>query len=860
MGSTFRNRPIARALLVGLACAALTACDALTLVRYAVAPDVPVLRDGERVMLPGLDGEVEVVRRSDGLWRVTASDEIDAMRTLGHLHARDRLAQLDLFRHLARGELAAWLGDRPFGEGTALDVDRKNRFLGFRARASALWAATSSEERAALQAFSDGINHWIATGTRSLEHRLLGIEHVRPWTPEDSLAIYQMIMFGLGGNADREIRRLRLACAAGVDAALRIWPGDIEFEVAALPREDWPAPVRSPDPVVAPELRAALPALCGAGARGATARAASTSPGPGSGLAWLDALSGGLSASNNWAVSGAHTKSGSAILSSDPHLPYMNPPLLWGYELVLPDWHVVGFSLAGLHRVVFGHNHRVAWGATTNHVDRQDLVVHREARRDGRLGVVRETGFEPYEVREEEFAVRGGEPVTLAVRFTRDGPLWNDLDPRATRGLPPVSLRRVGPGTGGDLDGARAMNHARSVAGFARGVERLDLGCSSWLFADADGHIGYRSPCLVPVREGWRGTFPVPGWLDRYAWKGVLEKSRLPRSDDPARGWLATANGLIVPSVRVPTAYNNDVSASDRFRRIAARLDAAREGGGLDVASSASIQTDARLADWPAIRALLAEGPCGAGGDPTASTLCGWDGQMRADSPAPALFTLLTHALLDRVLAAQLPGGVDDPDWQFAQSLLQFEANAHWLWRRPPEDPVWDDPRTPGRESKRAQIAAALAEAIAEARSRWGTDPEAWQWGRVRPFWLKHPFASGASGGGPLGWLVNTGPLAVDGGTETVFKQQFPRSDRASMAPTVGPIVRFTVDLGDPARARFGFAGGQSGWPRAPHYADLLEDWRVGRGRPLTPPPGQDDVRVRFVPRDEPGRGGADSR
>lgn len=833
---------------------ALPACDALTLVRYALAPDAPAFRDGDRVTLPGLADEVAVARRPDGLWRVEATHETDAMRVLGYLLARDRMAQIDLFRHLARGELAQLLGDRPFGNGTTLDTDRRNRFLGFRRRAEALWEATSARERAALAAFSEGINDWIATGVPSLEHRLLGGGPVRAWRPVDSLAIYQMIMHGLGGNADREIRRLRLACAVGLDAALRIWPGDIELLPAALPRADWPAAARPPDPVVVPELRAALPALCERAA--AEAPAAAEARGEGRRLAWLDALQEGWSASNNWAVSGAHTRSGGAILSSDPHLPHMNPPLVWGYELRLPDLHVVGFALPGLHRIVFGHNHRVAWGATTNHVDRQDLVVYREAVRNGRPGVVREDGFEPYAVRRETFRVRGGPDVTMSVRFTRDGPLWNDLDPELARGLPPVALRRVGPGAGGDLDAAREMNRARTASGFARAVERLDLGCSSWVFADADGHIGFRSPCLVPVRSGFRGTFPIPGWLARTEWRGVEPKSSLPASDDPERGWLATANGVIVPSDHSPTAYNNDASASDRFRRIARRLAQARGDGGLTLDGSAAIQTDVRHPDWPAIRRELEAGPCmpgtapADGRSPALRILCDWDGEMSADSPAPTLFTLFTHALLDRVLADELPGGASDPLWQTVQSLLQFEANVHWLFRRPADDPVWDDVRTPERETKDGQMARALEVAGREAGQRWGADPEAWRWGRARPFWLEHLFAPD---GGPLGWLLNVGPLEVGGGTETVFKQQFARSDRLAMKPVVGPIVRFSVDLGDPGSARFGLAGGESGWARSRHYADLLEDWRSGRGRPLTPPPDEADVRVRFVPAAGPG-------
>ena len=43
-----------------------------------------------------------VTRKADGLWRISAANESDAMLAQGYLLARDRMAQLDLFRHLAR--------------------------------------------------------------------------------------------------------------------------------------------------------------------------------------------------------------------------------------------------------------------------------------------------------------------------------------------------------------------------------------------------------------------------------------------------------------------------------------------------------------------------------------------------------------------------------------------------------------------------------------------------------------------------------------------------------------------------------------------------------------------------------------
>ena len=840
--------------LVSMLCLAQSGCAVGSLVSYVLWPDYPSFRTGESVHLQGLTRDVSVTRRADGLWRVSADNELDGMRVLGYLQARDRMAQLDLFRHLARGEVAMLVGDRPFAGKRSVDADRLNRFLGFRRDAALLYEYTSNVERASLDAFVSGINAWIAEGRLSLEHRLLGVDVVRPWTADDSLAIYLMIMHGLGGNADREIRRLALACAGGIDAMERIWPTDLEYDVYALPPEDLESVRFATPPGVVPEVAEALPELCrlAPGRETARSRGASDPRSLESGFAAaFETFRLGWSASNNWAVAGRHTKSGRAIFSSDPHLPHMNPPMIWGFDFETPEYRSVGFTLPGLYRVVFGHNGSVAWGATTNHVDRQDLVLHKSRRvqRDGRTveGYELDGEFVEFEVRSEEFQVRGGETVKATVRFTRDGPLLNDLTDDVEGIIPLVALRTVPFGRGIDLDGARVLTGVSSVREFAEAIDHLDLGCSSWIAADSRGSIGYRSPCLLPVRDGWRGTFPIPGWLSKYDWQGMVPKASLPTSFDPARGWLATANNQIVPTSRYPTTYNNDVSAPDRYSRIVARLQEAL--GSLDVDGSASIQMDLFETTWARVRPTLEDGFCvRESGDSRVeearTLLCDWGGEMSPDSAAATVYTLLTLSILDHGLADDLPEGELSEVWSFVQSLVQFEVAVRWLWTRPAEAPVWDDSRTAARETRDDILEVALRETVSTGVERFGGSVADWRWGEVRPFVLEHPFAGDNA---VLGRVLNSPEIPIGGGNETVFKHQFPRSNRQSMKVAIGPIVRLTVDLGDPWAARFALAGGQSGWARSPYYGNLLQDWASGEMRPLTPATSEDDISIRFV-------------
>jgi penicillin amidase len=111
-------------------------------------------------------------------------------------------------------------------------------------------------------------------------------------------------------------------------------------------------------------------------------------------------------------------------------------------------------------------------------------------------------------------------------------------------------------------------------------------------------------------------------------------------------------------------------------------------------------------------------------------------------------------------------------------------------------------------------------------------NPAKWTWGRTRGLRLRHSFER--LGGGSLRWLGRRfarGPFAAGGDPDSIWSMyhgELPGDD-----VSVGPGLRYAVDLADPGHAQVGLAGGQSGLPGDPHYADALGDWLAGRARPL---------------------------
>jgi penicillin amidase len=125
-------------------------------------------------------------------------------------------------------------------------------------------------------------------------------------------------------------------------------------------------------------------------------------------------------------------------------------------------------------------------------------------------------------------------------------------------------------------------------------------------------------------------------------------------------------------------------------------------------------------------------------------------------------------------------------------------------------------------------VEATLAASIARLREVAGSDTSAWAWGSLRPLRLLHPLGVRR----PLDRMLNVGPVPLGGDTNTVAQAGVRPIDPFDN-PAAIPNHRTVIDLGDPERSRFVLAGGQSGNPLSPHYADLFELWQRGDGVPI---------------------------
>jgi penicillin amidase len=749
--------------------------------------------DGSVSSLQGLQAEVRIERDALGIPTIKASSREDAMFGLGFVHAQDRLWQLEIHRRTGSGRLA-----EAFGE-PALESDRFLRALGVRRAAALQWAQSSPQTRAAITAYTAGINAFIEQGLRARppEFVLLGLP-VEKWAPEDTLAWATMMAWDLGANWSSELLRMRLALKLPVqriNELLPPYPGD-----QPLPTADYATLFRGLK-VDGRLGQSALNAAPESGVEGA--------------------------GSNNWVLSGAHTETGQPMLANDPHLKLSAPALWYFARLDAPGFKVAGATMPGLPIVVLGQNEHVAWGFTNTAPDVQDLYLER-IKADDAQQYQTPDGWAGFETFNEVIKVKGHVDVPIVVRRTRHGPVISDAGLPVTQGLTgaakkpdyALAMRWTAlDADSGTIDVGIAFNAAKSVDEFIAASSHYLAPMQNMVVADQAGHIGMVAAGRVPLRKpenDLRGLVPAPGWDARYDWSGLLDPALTPREVDPPRGWIATSNQKI-HAADYPYFLTSEWVPPYRQQRIEQLLTAKPKHS---LQSLREIQGDqlslAAKRLLPFIRQAESPHPLAAAAQQELAT---FDGTMSADRAAPLILWAWTRQLTQAVFADEI--GADLYRRQLGSRSFR-EALEGVLERG---DAWWcDDKSTPATETCEQQINVAFTRALDELTKQHGGDIAHWKWGAAHQARSEHrPFSRV-----PMlaKWFELRTPVGGDTYTVNASRVNL-RSDPASelYLDEHGPSLRALYDVGDPAKSRFMHSSGQSGVFFSPLYRNFVEPW-----------------------------------
>jgi len=796
-----------------------------------------------RGSLPQLSGELEgseggpqaqvvLQRDADGAPTVRGDSWPDVAYGLGVLHAQDRFFQMDLSRRFAAGELSALLGS------STVEQDKRARAFRLRQVARQAIAAATPEQREWIEAYTRGVNRGLdELRVRPWEYILLRATP-EPWRAEDSILVLHSMWWQLqheGVQTEIARRSIELRLIERIAAASReeadasqaaevlrfFFPRGNEWDAPNFPtieaaREANGGQFFSAPPVPSPDaldLRATSRAAAVAAAGGAAAGGTRQAEGP-----------EGVLGSNAWAVAGAHTASGVALVAGDMHLGLRVPTVWYRARLQISGGgqaqsaatatELNGVTLPGLPVVAAGSNGHIAWSFTNSYGDWIDVRPRSCSLARGTYATAE--GERRFRVIRERIEVARSDVVPLDVYDSPHGVMverspndpalgetcwlarWLISEPGATN-LAALELQQVR-----SLDAALAL--APSV-----GIPH-----QNFTLGDRSGRIAWTIIGRIPQGELGPETPRPVLWRDAAS---------APRIVDPEVGRLWSANSRHVEG-ELERVLGNDEATGGMGYDMGARQGQIRDG-------LLALRAPATPADMLAIQL-----------DDRALFLERWQRLLLATLDEDALRNQPQRAELRRLAAdwqgRAIPESVSyhlvrtfrdqtrRASWEMITRTLQAGTDSYpanlfegSLWRLLTEQPphMLAEPHANWRAFLLAQVDAVIAD-LATRCSSLATC----SWGERNTSRIRHPLSASL---GPLARYLDMAPRPLPGDND------MPRVAGRGF----GASERFAVSPGREAEGYLQIPGGQSGHPLSPFYRAGYEDWVTGRARPLLPGP-----------------------
>ncbi|WP_035718291.1 penicillin acylase family protein [Gordonia terrae] len=735
-------------------------------------PDVAILRDGH------------------GIPHVRATTPAGALYGQGRACGEDRRWQIEFMRLRAEGRTAEVFG------ASCIEWDTFARRAQLDAAAKRIFEASSTRTRDLVAAYAAGVNSTLddpdtshaAPELEALAHRP---QPWRPWTPI-SVFIMHHVLFG---RFTTKLFRLHACRTLGLDA-LRFW----DFET----RETDPTMPAMPDEAFLDEILAI------------TRPASPEEPSPAVDLG--DPMSG----SNAWGVSAEHSSTGAPIVAGDPHRFLELPGIYQQFHLASTGpsdaFDMAGFAFAGVPGVPhFCQGDDIAWGITNAMGDYQDLYLERLTRDDAGTLLVEVPGGNrvPAGVSTETILVRDAEPVAVQVITTPNGAVvfGGPEDAFAMSMRSPLLSEEV------TFDAPLDLLFVRTVADVEAALANWVEPVNRAVIGHADGTVATHVAGRVPVRAPENYWLPVPGWDERYQWRGY-ERGSLgdPDFDATLRNPITVTANQRMSDVPALQPLTSECVEPFRADRIAVRLD---ELTSVSPADCADIHSDVRLEQAKVVQELLSRVRADSDeAEKVRQRLVAWDRSMEAESTDAYLYaefrTQLVLGVANTDILAPLRGPHGFPavfqPWfvpepRLATALTSVVAN------------------TAGIGIDIEAVAVAALDAVVARVATFGATPT---WGSVHRLAPIHGFdLVGASPQYPdLFATLRPTPLPLAGDAESVFANAAAVGTHLCIT---GAAARYVWDLADRNASRWIVPLGVSGDPRSDHFQDQAPRWAAGQ-------------------------------
>ncbi len=725
--------------------------------------------------VPELQSEVCVYRDGYHIPYIFAQNEHDLFFAQGYITAQDRLWQMDLWRRYAKGRLS-----EIFGSFTTKS-DSMMRTIGINRIVERIEPELSPTSKRIMQAYADGINAFIRQNNKHLpiEFKILNYRP-EPWEITDCLAVLRLVGWQMSAGWTIEPAIGALVDQLGLEKVkhlLSFHTGDTAVSQPKGEKQE-------------------------SGFFREFAERFNPAPFPRSDFS-----------SNCWVVSGEHSATGKPILANDPHLAFLNPSFWYEIHLTGAGFNVTGFSIPGLPLIAVGNNDRIAWGATNLLADDIDFYIEKFETENGSR-YLSDSGYRTVKTISDKIRVRDQTPIDFTIRETHHGPVVSAIlkHPEPDKA---ISLRWTGQEISDECLAFYRLNLAGDWDSFRNALRYFEIPPQNFLYADAEGNIGYQVAGKIPIQNQATHFLPKPGQNPENEWKGFVSYDQLPSIKNPKQGILVSTND----DRKFKYGRSEILNYADlpyRLNRIKQLLSEKPELSIMDMKKiQGDIQADCALdvlkRVLPHLENLTSEEPLV---QKAVTMLSQWDGQMKAGSAEALIFERFFLRLLENMYKDELT----EPLYNLWLDLHIFPLTS-LLRELSDSNSIWaDDVTTPGkRETLQEIIRTSFEKTIKQIKKDQGEDMLKWSWGKVHTLLFEHPL-----GQLPLmNKIFDIGPFHMSGSATTLNRMGFRLSKPYQIV--WGTSGRIIVDFSDLNNTLSVLPTGQSGQPMDRHYNDQAQ-------------------------------------
>ncbi|MEP6615753.1 MAG: penicillin acylase family protein [Ginsengibacter sp.] len=451
---------------------------------------------------------------------VFAEQETDAYFVQGYLHAKFRLWQMELQTIAAAGRASEILGEK------ALTHDREFRRLGMVSGAEITLQEIEKDpfSKSVFDAYTAGINQYIETLTESslpLEYKLIGYKPEK-WNNLKTALFAKYMSYDLAGHDD-DFEMTNARNYFSKDDFDKIYPAAPDSLEPVIPRGTTfvPPAINLHPPPGSESIY---------GSKKDFVQVSENKPNKDNG-------------SNNWAVSGTKTKSGSPILCNDPHLGLNLPSLWFEMQISTPGFNAYGVGFPGFPGIIIGFNDSCAWGLTNCGRDVRDYyeITFKD---DSRKEYWFDREWKKTEFRVERIRVKGMPDYMDTVAYTLFGPVMYDKNFGGYKNdnKKYYAVRWKGNDPSNELQCFMLMNKAKNYSDYLVASSHLHTAGQNFAFACKNGDIAIRTQGEFPAKWKGQGDFIMPGTDTTYQWQSMIPPEEMPFLFNPSRGFVSSAN------------------------------------------------------------------------------------------------------------------------------------------------------------------------------------------------------------------------------------------------------------------------------------------------------------------------------